>query len=316
VKVLYIAGVGRSGSTLLERMFGALPGSVNAGEVNAVFSRVASQDQRCGCGERFSACPFWDAVGGLAFGEWTSVTARMTSLQPRLVRQRHIPRLVTGLASATYLDELEEYLDVHHRLYRAIAQVSGAQVVVDASKSTAQLFALRRIEDLDLRVLHLVRDPRGVASSWTKSGIRKPQSTDGDTMGTYSPHRLAFLWAALELECVALEMAAPHAVRVRYEDLVTRPRPTLERALTGIDLPPAPGALDHVGDSSVVLPPSHGVAGSRTRFVAGQIELRLDDAWRTTLSAGARGVVTAVTLPQLVGYGYLGRRSLPGSRAA
>ena len=59
MKVLYIAGVGRSGSTLLERMLGAVPGSVNTGELNAIFSRVASQDQRCGCGEPFSACAFW-----------------------------------------------------------------------------------------------------------------------------------------------------------------------------------------------------------------------------------------------------------------
>ena len=56
------------------------------------------------------------------------------------------------------------------------------------------------------------------------------------------------------------------------------------------------------------LTPSHGIAGSRTRFTAGRIELQLDDAWRSTLPAGARRVDTAVTLPQLVGYGYVGRR--------
>jgi hypothetical protein len=50
------------------------------------------------------------------------------------------------------------------------------------------------------------------------------------------------------------------------------------------------------------------VAGSRTRFTAGRIDLELDDAWRSSLPAGARRVVTAVTLPQLVGYGYVGRR--------
>ena len=176
MKVLYIVGVGRSGSTLLERMLGAVPGSVNAGELNAIFSRVARQDQRCGCGEPFSACAFWQAVGDRAFGGWGSVTERMADLQPRVVRQRYVPRLASGVTGATYRRELDEYLDVHHRLYGAIAAVSGAEVVVDASKSTAQLFALRRIEDLDLRVVNLVRDSRGVANSWSKSGLRKPQS--------------------------------------------------------------------------------------------------------------------------------------------
>jgi hypothetical protein len=308
MKVLYIAGVGRSGSTLLERMLGAVPGSVNTGELNAIFSRVATQDQRCGCGEPFSACPFWTAVGDEAFGGWSSVTRRMSHLQPRVVRQRYVPRMVSGMAGAEYRRELDEYLDVHHRLYRAVSTVSGADVVVDASKSTAQLFALRRIDGLDLRVLNLVRDSRGVANSWNKSGIVKPQSTDGAMMGTYPPSRLAVLWAALQLECAVLGAAAPHAARVRYEDLVARPRPTLERALSGVGLTPAEGALAHVGERSVVLDSSHGVAGSRSRFTAGRIELQLDDAWRSALPAGARRVVTAVTLPQLIGYGYIGLR--------
>jgi hypothetical protein len=311
LKVVYIAGVGRSGSTLLERMLGAVPGSVNTGELNAIFSRVVTQDQRCGCGERFSICPFWTAVGDRAFGGWSTVTARMSHLQPRLVRQRHVLRLVTGVAGATYRRELDEYLDVYHRLYRAVAAVSGAEIVVDASKSTAQLFALRRIDGLDLRVLNLVRDSRGVANSWSKTGIGKPQSTDGATMGTYPPHRLAVLWAALQLECAALGAAAPHAARVRYEDLVASPRPTLARVLSEIGLPPSRGALAHVGECSVTLDPSHGVAGSRTRFTAGRIERQLDDAWRSALPSGARRVVTAVTLPQLLGYGYVGLRPRP-----
>ncbi|WP_182523400.1 sulfotransferase [Nocardioides dongkuii] len=312
MKVLYIAGVGRSGSTLLERMLGAIPGAVNVGELNAIFSRVAMQDQRCGCGTPFSRCPFWAAVGEEAFGGWSEVTRRMADLQPRVVRQRHVPRMATGVASPTYLRELEEYLDVHHRLYRAVASVSGADIVVDASKSTAQLFALRRIEDLDLRILHLVRDSRGVAHSWGKAGVRKPQSADGDTMGTYPPHRLAVLWSALELECGLLGSAAPYAARVRYEDLVADPRPTLERALTDVGLAPD-GWLAHVGRHSVALGHSHGIAGSRTRFVTGQIDLRLDDAWRSALPAGARRVVTALTLPQLIHYGYVGGR--PGAVA-
>jgi hypothetical protein len=299
LKVLYIAGVGRSGSTLLERVLGAMPGAVNGGELNAIFSRVAAQNQRCGCGEPFSECPFWTAVGERAFNGWSSVTDRMSHLQPRVIRQRHVLNLATGVAPRAYLQELDEYLDAYRRLYDAVAAVAGAEVVVDASKSAAQLFALRRIRDLDLRVLNLVRDSRGVANSWNKSGIRKPQSTDGDVMGTYSPHRLAVLWSVLQLECSVLGAATPHAARVRYEDLVADPRSTLVRAL-----------------GSVGLEPSHGVAGSRTRFTTGHIELQLDDAWRSSLPPTARRVVTAVTLPQLLGYGYVGRRSVGVSARA
>jgi hypothetical protein len=309
MKVLYIVGVGRSGSTLLERVLGAVPGSVNAGELNAVFSRVSTQDQRCGCGEPFSHCEFWRAVGERAWGGWGEVTSRMARLQPRLVRQRFVPQLATGRGSLAFRAELAEYLDAYDRLYRSVAEVAGAEVVVDASKSTAQLFAMRRIDDLDLRVVNLVRDARGVAHSWSKADLRKPASQQGEAMGTYPPARLAVLWAALQLESAALGRSFENAARVRYEDLVARPRPTVRRLLDDLGLPPRRGDLAHVDEHSVHLAPSHGVAGSRSRFTAGEIELRLDDAWRSTLPVRARRVVTAVTLPQLVGYGYVGRRS-------
>ena len=188
-------------------------------------------------------CPFWTAVGDAAFGGWSSVTRRMAELQPRVVRQRHVPRMVTGLAGAAYRRELDEYVDVHHRLYRAIAAVSGAEVVVDASKSTAQLFALRRIDGLDLRVVNLVRDSRGVANSWTKSGILKPQSADGAVMGTYPPHRLAVLWAALQLESgLPRGGRAARAPACATRTSSRRPGSTLERALRDVGLPPAAGA--------------------------------------------------------------------------
>lgn len=313
MQVLYIAGVGRSGSTLLERVLGGVPGWVNGGELNAVFSRVARQDQRCGCGEPFSRCAFWGAVGEAAFGGWAEVTVRVTELQPRLVRQRHLPRLLTGAGPAAYRRELAEYVDVHARLYRALAEVSGAEVVVDASKSTAQLAAVLRVPDLDLRVVNLVRDARGVAYSWGKSGLRKPQSRDGEEMGTYSPGRLAVLWSTLQLECALLRTRTPHSARLRYEDLVADPRTSVTRVLREVGLPVPPAALGHLGERSVDLRASHGVAGSRTRFTTGRVELSLDDAWRSMLSTRARRTVTALTLPQLVGYGYVGRRA-PGGR--
>lgn len=309
MRVLYIAGVGRSGSTLLERMLGAAPGFVNAGELNAIFSRVATQDQRCGCGEPFSRCAFWQEVGARAFGGWDRVTPRIAALQPRVVRQRFVPRLMSGLTGPAYRHDLDEYLDAHLRLYREIAEVSGAHTVVDASKSAAQLCALRRADGLDLRVVNLVRDPRGVASSWSKPGIRKPQSPTGEAMGTYAPYRLGLLWAALQLECAVLGATAPHSTRLRYEDLVADPRNALERVIRDLGLTVADGALSHVQDRCVHLEPSHGVAGSRSRFTSGRIDLDIDDAWRSTLPAGARRVVTAVTLPQLVGYGYVGPRA-------
>lgn len=307
--VVYIVGLGRSGSTLLERMLGAIPGFGNFGELNALFSRVSAQDQRCGCGDPFSSCPFWEAVGSDAFGGWQEVTSRVAELQPALIRQRFIPYLLAPrTAPDPYRRRLEEYVGVHAQLYASLARVSGANVVVDASKSAAQLFALRHIDGLDLRVLNLVRDSRGVAHSWSKSDIEMPNLRDGEArMRTYPPHRAALLWSALQLESSLLQRLASHSGRLRYEDLVARPREALAAALDSIGLPPQPGWLDHVHDHSVMLGSTHGVAGSRFRFTTGTIDLRLDDAWRSAMPPRQRRSVSALTLPQLLTHQYVGR---------
>src|SRR5262252_9835277 len=68
--VLYIAGSGRSGSTLLERALGEIPGFVNVGELIDLYRRVAEHGERCGCGQEFARCPFWSRVGERAVGGW------------------------------------------------------------------------------------------------------------------------------------------------------------------------------------------------------------------------------------------------------
>ena len=93
--VVYIAGSGRSGSTLLERMLGGLPGFVNAGEINDMFRRMARYDELCGCGLAFSACDFWVGVGERAFGGWSSeLIDEVVMLQNAVVRQRYLARLM------------------------------------------------------------------------------------------------------------------------------------------------------------------------------------------------------------------------------
>src|SRR5262249_37742784 len=161
----------------------------------------------------FSECPFWTEVGG-AFGGWSDVSRRIGWLQPRLVRQRHVPQLASGVMPRGFRAELEEYLDIHQRLYRTIADVSGAEVVVDATRSAAQLFARRRLRGLDRGRVHRPRDYGGVATWGSKPAVVRAAPKAGELMGPSPPQRLAVLWAALQLECAVLRAAAPYSARV------------------------------------------------------------------------------------------------------
>src|SRR5947209_19958625 len=78
VRVLYVGGCGRSGSTLLDRMLGQVPGVLAIGEVVHIWRRGVGEDQLCGCGKAFTDCEFWSEVGDVAFGGWGGFDVRST----------------------------------------------------------------------------------------------------------------------------------------------------------------------------------------------------------------------------------------------
>jgi hypothetical protein len=191
-----------------------------------------------------------------------------------------------------------------------VAAEASASVVVDASKGPAQALALSRSPGIDLRLLHLVRDVRGVAFSWAKAGVARPQAAGGDgVMASYRAHRTATHWSAFQAEAAVIRAAVEHSARLRYEDLVAAPRRSLSAALAGLGLPEAARSLDHVHDGGVTLPVSHGLAGNPGRFKSGFQALRLDEEWRSAMSPGDRWSVTALGMPSLASYGYLVPRS-------
>ncbi|MDQ3628774.1 MAG: sulfotransferase [Actinomycetota bacterium] len=311
--VVYIAGSGRSGSTLFERLLGQQPGCVNIGELIELFRKVSISGERCGCGELFEQCPFWRHVGQRGFGGWGVETMQqVAALQRQVGRQRHFPELVAPRRSRATSVRLAALGDRYARLYRAVAEVSGASVVVDASKWPAHGLALVRSGAVDLRVIHLVRDVRGVAYSWAKSGVARPHAHDaGGTaaMATHKVRRTVARWSAFQLECEALVRVARQSTRVRYEDLVGDARRTLVRAFDEVGLPEQAAAVHGIEGRHVNLAASHGLAGNPSRFVHGEIELRLDEAWRAGMPARDRRAVTALASPLLLGYGYLGTRA-------
>lgn len=301
-RVLYIGGVGRSGTTVLERSLGELPGFVVLGEVVHLWQRGLVDDELCGCGEPFSVCHFWTSVGKEAFGGWSEVDPeRLARLKQSVDRNRFIPRLAARPATA----ELREYVSYYDRVYDAAAKVSGADVVVDSSKHPSLAFCLARSGMVDLRVLHVVRDARGVAYSWTKD-MARPEARTGAAgfFPTYSPSRTAVRWDAQNAAFGLLGVRAGDVRRVRYEDFVADPRAVLADVAGFAGAPVPAGGLGFATDTSVELHARHTVSGNPVRFQTGVVSLRRDEAWRSKLPAGRRRAVSVLAAPLLVRYGY------------
>jgi hypothetical protein len=321
VRVLYLGGLGRSGTTLLERLLGELPGAVSLGEVVHLWERGVVDGERCGCGESFHACPFWREVGQVAFGGWDQVDIeRFRAVRASLDRIRHIPALALPTLPAATRGRLDAYVAYYTRLYRAIRQVSGAPVLIDSSKHASLAFCLRWAgeAELDLRVLHVVRDSRGVAYSWTKQ-VRRPEAVDGtgEFMARWSPAKAAAHWNAENGAFALLARRGVPTTLVRYEEFLRTPIESLRRIARFAGLPADDAALSFLteagagagaaagGGVTARLSGNHTASGNPMRFQTGPIVLRRDDSWRTRLALVDRRRVTAMTFPLLRHYGYL-----------
>ncbi|GAA2595692.1 sulfotransferase [Winogradskya consettensis] len=299
-RVLYLGGLGRSGTTLVERLLGELPSVRTLGEIVHLWQRDIRDNERCGCGSRFAACSFWRRVGDLAFGGWANVdVTRVHALRDAVERTRYIPRL----ARAYHPDpQVREYASFYSRVYAAAAEVSGASVVVDSSKHSALAHVLRWSEDIDLRVVHVVRDARGVAYSWTKT-VARPEA-DGSDMTRYSPGRSALLWNAHNAAFGLLSRRGVPVRRIRYEQFLEDPRTALLSLAGFAGLTIGPSDLDFLGDGYADLGVGHSAAGNPMRFTVGRLPLRRDDAWVRSLPRNQRRLVGAVCAPMLRAYGY------------
>ena len=303
--VVYIAGSGRSGSTLLERALGEIPGFVNVGELIDLYRRTAAHDERCGCGQAFAQCPFWSRVGDRAFGGWPEQKiSEIARLQGKVARQRRVPRLLAmRLAGARFRADVAAYGASYAGLYDAVVAEAGAACVVDASKWPVQALALAR-GGLDVRVIHLVRDVRGVAYSLGKPDVSRPHAvTEADVMSHLGAAEAAARWVAVQSQAGLLRRCGLPVTRMRYEEFVRHPRQAVEAALAGIGLPVPAAHLAHLGDGRVVLGTSHGLSGNPSRFRDGEITLRADETWRAGLSRRDRLIVTAIGLPLMLRYG-------------
>jgi Sulfotransferase family len=222
---------------------------------------------------------------------------RMLALDRRLLLTRRLGRAGGDSSSA------REYRSGLAELYDAIRRTTGARVLVDTSKAPSYALALGRLDDVELSVVHLVRDPRATAFSRR----RTPGPEDTGPVGS------ALLWGVWNVLSERWFAAGRPYVRVRHEDFVERPRETMEILLAAAGVPEV--ALPVTRGGHAVLGENHSVAGNTARFRAGAVQIRRD-TWEDELPWHHRALVSALTLPLRPRYGYARtrRRAVGGWR--
>ena len=299
-RVIFVGGSGRSGTTLVSRVIGQLPGYVAVGEVREIWRERVGQNRLCGCGQPFADCSFWQQVGESAFGGWSTVDRAATeALVGRLNWLGAYRSLRPGSDDRLASPELA---DILRRLYDGISSAAGGATIVDTSKGPPYGIALGSVVGLDFRAIHIIRDSRGIANSWLKE-IPRPYTARRVLRG----HKLSAVssvrWLVHNSEMELLGTRVP-MTRLRYEDFALDPKAVVSRILGELGYPAEPAAFSFLDEGVAQLRANHTVAGNPNRLDTGRIRVKVDAAWRHDLSTLQRLQVAAMTWPMLLRYGF------------
>lgn len=193
VRVVIIAGMYHSGATLLDLLLGQNPKVVGLGEIYYLLK--FGPNPACSCGAETRECVFWRE------------TLEKTDMLPK-------NELREGLAAV--LESFER-------------SFGPERIMVDSSKTLEALELLRTLPNVELKVIHLVRDVRSWAVSLLERDRRDRESRNGAMSYlrgrvrtvTRGPMVRFLQWYRenRKIKRFLKEQAMP-AIRIGYEELV------------------------------------------------------------------------------------------------
>jgi len=226
--IIYIAGYGRSGSTLLDVILGSHPQIMGTGELTNIFDCMDDPASPCSCGKNVHDCSFWgDVTTHLLRGKGASQKNRGGLLQTSCEEWTNVSLLFNDRKK-----KYDGYKILMTGLFDYLFKIGGREFIVDSSKnaytSSWRPLALKKICGYDVKLIHLVRNGQGVMMSKMKG-----DNTDM-RKGIYRTKPFAALeglfgWIIANLVVIITRILLPPKTYylMKYEDMVREPEKEL-----------------------------------------------------------------------------------------
>lgn len=269
-----------SGATLLAFLLGAHPRIATVGEMDGLIVREDPDEYRCSCGQKIRTCQFWHAVGNIVREHGhefdvahfdTKCDAGNWGILYRLRVGSFRSNVVNSLRDSIYQwmpgerRRIKYLVERNKAFVEAVLAVTGKDIFVDSSKDRCRVRYLQKFSPIDISMIHLVRDVRGVVAS----RLRRGRITD--------VKRGAWEWVKENQRHERLRRFFPagKSVRVRYEDLCRDVQGSLQQLHSFVEVNPVV-----VMDFRAV--PQH-IVGNPMRL-ENSSTIKLDERWKTMLT--------------------------------
>lgn len=298
-KLAFIMAASHSGSTLLAMLLGSHPQATTIGDTAGTFHRKAPE-YRCSCGNRPQACPFWlhivDQMARRGFNiDVTDFGTRFEYPESRFINrvlhaEHRGPILETIRDTVLWLStgwrrQLRTIAERNVALVETVTKVTNSQILIDSSKLPRRLKFLLRIPELEVKVIYLVRDGRGVVHTYINDN-------------GWSVEKSAIEWRrdVQAEEKLLARLDSGMWRQVRYEDLCADPQAELQKLCVFLNLDPSRVNMDFRSAGLHVFGNKMRLSSERT--------ICLDDKWRTELTDSQVSTIEHIAGDQLRRYGY------------
>jgi hypothetical protein len=219
MKIVYIAGYGRSGSTILDLLLSNTDEAFGVGELTNLHKSGWINNEFCSCGNRANDCDFWSKI------KMNYECNSKMSIEEYHLQKTKYEKITTGIFNLMfdYLFQTKKYsaFKVSTKiLYQLIADVSNKSVLIESSKSPLRLLSLK-LMGFNIKTLFLFRNGFSVLNS-----VRKPLKKDLENgiqqdLDPQSTLKTALSWKInnymVLLFCIGDNM------KLKYESLIKNP---------------------------------------------------------------------------------------------
>ena len=167
IKVIYISGLGRSGSTLLDLIISTSDKVFSIGEAYRLKSYL-DREYDCSCGDKMELCSFWSKL---------YQKLRTFSIKNR-VSTRNYFKIAYSLYNPFYTEKFQFKSD-NEDLFSLIKKNAPTETeyILDSSKELGRLIELNEDKSIEVYNINVIRDGQGAANSFnTRTSQAKGKS--------------------------------------------------------------------------------------------------------------------------------------------
>jgi len=208
INVIYIVGLGHSGSTLLDLIIGSSKKCIGLGELDGLreFIRGKGESDR---GNKAAESKFWSPVAKKFCEE---------EIKPyNLSMKKNFEVLLHMLLGFPVKDRYKTQKLFKKIFKRAKEEKPTIKYILDSSKDERHLVYLNENENINVKVIHLIRDGRGVVNSHERRGL--------NWFEAFSKWLLRTLWTKLYLNRIDKE----RKITVSYDLFAQKPKKYIKK---------------------------------------------------------------------------------------